>query len=160
MAIVAVTFSAWPSIDKIELHPSFLYRMSEAAQAVMNRAGLPTRQELEPALVEADRKGAVDDARRLAVEIPERRKQPAWSEDPIVLAMPNGHQILVTAQTTDTESALVTREYARVLTDELHGRRQALIMRALLTWLLPVLGTCALAFLARWVYRGFRRPPP
>jgi len=157
-AVVALVVAAtWPNIESVEHHPSFLYRMSESAQAVLNRAGLPTRQELEQALIEADRRGAVEDARRLARAISDRRQKPAWSEAPILLEMPNKHRLEVVAQTPKSEMELLSGEYTRILRTELQAQRYSAVAGAFLYWLIPMAVIGVLGMLARWVYDGFRR---
>lgn len=155
-AVIAVAVAAWPDVPQVSHHPSLYYRMSETAQTVMNRAGLPTREELERGLIEADRSGDASRARYFALEIRDRQSKGRWQDAPIILEMPNKHQILVAGSTSKSESELVGREYARVLQDEVESLRWRAVLYFALVWLGPVAAVCALGLLTSWVVAGFR----
>lgn len=154
-AVVAVMATLWPDASKISHHPSFIFRMSEPAQAVLNRPPVKSMRELERALIAAGYAGAIDDAKKYARTIKERMEKP-WTGDPLVLDMANGHTFDVAADTTEADLQLLRREYTRVLQTEATEARGRLAMNAALIWLLPTLALCVLGLLARWIIDGFR----
>jgi hypothetical protein len=154
VTLAAFTVSSWPVVDEIPHHPSFTYRMPQAAQAVVGRAGPKTLKELEQELVAADKRSDVSEARRLANEILARRKEP-WGAAPLVLEMPNGHKFEVAADTKSPDVDLVGQEYVNVLKAEQKNRQQQSVLHAFLFWLGPVLAAGLLGVTARWVYAGF-----
>ena len=155
VAVATVTAMSWPGTPQIVHHPSFTYRMSAPALAVLNRPNPKSTAELERALVAADRAGATDEAKSIAREIQKRRAEP-WTNDPIILEMPNGHEFQVAADTRKQDSDLVAKEYVRVLQAEVSGERWKSVMNAILIWLIPTLAVCVMGLLTRWVYSGFK----
>ena len=152
LSVIAVI--SWTEVDAISHHPSFTYRMSQSAQAVVGRATSKTMQELEQGLLAADKRGDVSEAKKLANEILTRRKEP-WSAAPLVLEMPNGHKFEVAGNTSPADVDLVGLEYVNVLKAELKDRHKKELLDTFLLWLVPVLAACLLGVTARWVYTGF-----
>src|SRR5438552_15161404 len=91
IVVVSLTAAWYPTLEQVPDHPAFHYQMSKEALAILDRPPLPSTAELEKRLIDADRRGAKEEATKLAREIVERRKQP-WSGDPIIVSMPNGHE--------------------------------------------------------------------
>lgn len=154
--VVAVAVSFWPGPSSVSHHPSFIYRMNDDALKILARKESSTMAELEEALVAADKKGSVDEARMYTLEIKDRRANP-WKGDPFVLEMANGFKMQVSARTSNEEKLLLGKEYARVVNDELAKERWWVVLYAFLSWLVPLLVVCALGLLARWVYQGFKK---
>lgn len=159
VVVIGVTLFLWPDTARVQHHPSFTYRMSDRALTVLNRPGPKPTAELERLLIAADRKGNVDEAKKLAVEIRNRQAK-AWSSDPILLEMPNGHRFQVAADTPDSDSELIGREYVRVLQSEVGRESMELAKNAALMWLVPSLAFLVLGLLIHWVYLGFKASKP
>lgn len=176
VVVIGITAFSWPEITSITHHPSFIYRMSEQSrvildkaktfdpdaylaakeqtQVMLNKTGARTLSELEVALVDADKKGNVTEAKHLANEILTRRKARSLA-DPMVLEMLNGHKLEVAADTQIQDSTLVSKEYVRILESELDGYKSTVLLKAFLAWLVPVLLICLLGLVYRWVNVGF-----
>jgi hypothetical protein len=144
---------SWPEVSRTAHHPAFIYQMSPKARAVIDRP--KTLAELEQALIAADRAGSVEKARGFAQEILRIRKGGDWEDAPLVLEMPNGYQFHVAGDTKPEQTALVGREYVRVLQAATTEAKIAAVGNALLIWLIPSLVVCALGLAVAWIFRGF-----
>lgn len=156
IGVIAFTALAWPDVAQISDHPSFRDRMPSEAKSVMDRIQPKPLPDLIRALREADRTGAVEEAKHLANEISDRKSHPGLAE-PIVIEMPNGYTIEIAGNTKKEESILVAKAYVGVLKAEVESRRADLLKRALLAWLAPTLAICAIGLVSKWVYAGFKR---
>jgi hypothetical protein len=153
--LVAIyTWTSWPEVSRTAHHPAFIYQMSPEARAVIDRP--KTLAELEQALIAADRAGSVEKARGFAQEILRIRKRDNWEDAPIVLEMPNGHQLHVAGDTKPEQTTLIGREYTRVLQAATTEAKMAAVGNALLIWLIPTLVVCVFGLAVAWVFRGFR----
>lgn len=148
--VITVTVTVWPSIRSIPHHPSFNYRISDASQKVLARPNSPATLALEQKLIDADKRGAKDEARMYALEIKDRRAK-LWEVE-----MPNGHRFEISANSTEIELERIGREYTEVLTAEVHKERAWTTFYAFLWWLCPVVAVCILGGLTRWIFQGFK----
>lgn len=146
---------SWPTLQAVEHHPSFMYRMPDSVQAILRRPAPRTVAELEDALRKAESQQNSQQVKAIKAEINSRQKEP-WFADPIILEMPNGYQLEVPGHTVRLDSEKVARAYFDVLQNELRHQYTHLALKAFLTWLVPVVTLCLGGLLARWVYSGFK----
>jgi hypothetical protein len=62
-----------------------------------------------------------------------------WSDDPRMIRMSNGTQLMFPAATTDERAAFVAREYHQLLDAEAGKQRWPYVLELLMLWLAPLL---------------------
>jgi hypothetical protein len=106
----------------------------------------------------------VDDARSLkrwekyAERLPDAR--PTGPDDAILVSLSNGQELTLRARTTSEQINQVRQDFARVQRLLLWQQRRMNLLWAFLGWLLPCSFILGVGLSFRWVYRGFKKPPP
>jgi len=71
--------------------------------------------------------------------------------------MPNKHDIIFNAKSSEEDKRLVSQEYWRVVEQRATEKRLHLLLYASLFWLAPCLVLYALGWSINWVYKGFKQ---
>lgn len=141
--IIAFSVASWPTVESISHHPSFNYRMSEQAQAVINKRwdAKQLKADVESMLADNIPKEEIDEY--------------VGSHFPITLQMANGHTYEVARDDKSQDFNVVAQEYTHVLRSEMQTRRKDVIVTVFGIWIVPIAVACLLGLMTRWVWSGF-----